>query len=176
MLPISLDQRPGLRQFKSCFQELDILRGANVKVKVEDAYQSTVGSAQALMNSLSLWPRLDRANVLPGDHNVVEPDFSYLVIRGLGDVEQHPGRSILLATLFSIPCHWLFVLSLRTRPTSGRCPPPGIDCGNRGEDNKDGTGFGSLPPNGLPPVAPWSLLCACSMVVSQRESSRAHAR
>ena len=32
MLPISLDQRPGFRMFKGCFQELDPLRGANVFV------------------------------------------------------------------------------------------------------------------------------------------------
>lgn len=32
MLPISLDQRPGFRQFKGCFTELDPLRGANVFV------------------------------------------------------------------------------------------------------------------------------------------------
>ncbi|MCA9067301.1 MAG: sulfatase-like hydrolase/transferase [Planctomycetaceae bacterium] len=32
MLPISLDQRPGFRQFKGCFKELDPLRGANVFV------------------------------------------------------------------------------------------------------------------------------------------------
>jgi predicted neuraminidase len=32
MLPISLDQRPGFRQFKGCFRELDPLRGANVFV------------------------------------------------------------------------------------------------------------------------------------------------
>lgn len=30
MLPISLDQRDGFRQFKGCFRELDPLRGANV--------------------------------------------------------------------------------------------------------------------------------------------------
>jgi hypothetical protein len=32
MLPISLDQRDGFRQFKGCFRELDPLRGANVFV------------------------------------------------------------------------------------------------------------------------------------------------
>jgi predicted neuraminidase len=32
MLPISLDQRPGFRQFKGCFKDLDPLRGANVFV------------------------------------------------------------------------------------------------------------------------------------------------
>lgn len=32
MLPISLDQRSGFRQFKGCFEELDPLRGANVFV------------------------------------------------------------------------------------------------------------------------------------------------
>src|SRR5690606_256782 len=32
MLPISLDQRPGLGKFKGCFKELDGLRGANVFV------------------------------------------------------------------------------------------------------------------------------------------------
>jgi predicted neuraminidase len=32
MLPVSLDQRPGFRQFKDCFRELDPLRGANVFV------------------------------------------------------------------------------------------------------------------------------------------------
>lgn len=35
MLPISLDQRPGFRQFKGCFQELDPLRGANVFVSTD---------------------------------------------------------------------------------------------------------------------------------------------
>ena len=35
MLPISLDQRPGFRQFKGCFQELDPLRGANVFVSAD---------------------------------------------------------------------------------------------------------------------------------------------
>jgi predicted neuraminidase len=32
MLPISLDQRPGFRRFKGCFQDLDLFRGANVFV------------------------------------------------------------------------------------------------------------------------------------------------
>ena len=32
MLPISLDQRPGFREFKGCFRNLDPLRGANVFV------------------------------------------------------------------------------------------------------------------------------------------------
>ncbi|MCA9268890.1 MAG: exo-alpha-sialidase, partial [Planctomycetales bacterium] len=36
MLPISLDQRPGFRQFKGCFQELDPLRGANVFVSKDN--------------------------------------------------------------------------------------------------------------------------------------------
>lgn len=35
MLPISLDQRPGFRKFKGCFQELDALRGANVFVSTD---------------------------------------------------------------------------------------------------------------------------------------------
>jgi len=35
MLPISLDQRPGFRQFKGCFKELDTLRGANVFVSTD---------------------------------------------------------------------------------------------------------------------------------------------
>ncbi|MEQ9410347.1 MAG: sialidase family protein [Fuerstiella sp.] len=35
MLPISLDQRPGFRQFKGCFQKLDPLRGANVFVSAD---------------------------------------------------------------------------------------------------------------------------------------------
>jgi hypothetical protein len=35
LLPISLDQRPGFRQFKGCFQELDPLRGANVFVSTD---------------------------------------------------------------------------------------------------------------------------------------------
>ena len=35
MLPISLDQRPGFRQFKGCFKELDPLRGANVFVSTD---------------------------------------------------------------------------------------------------------------------------------------------
>jgi len=35
MLPISLDQRPGFRQFKGCFQSLDPLRGANVLVSTD---------------------------------------------------------------------------------------------------------------------------------------------
>lgn len=35
MLPISLDQRPGFREFKGCFQELDSLRGANVFVSTD---------------------------------------------------------------------------------------------------------------------------------------------
>lgn len=36
MLPISLDQRPGFRKFKGCFQELDPLRGANVFVSIDN--------------------------------------------------------------------------------------------------------------------------------------------
>ncbi len=36
MLPISLDQREGFRQFKGCFRELDPLRGANVLVSTDD--------------------------------------------------------------------------------------------------------------------------------------------
>lgn len=35
MLPISLDQREGFRQFKGCFKELDPLRGANVFVSTD---------------------------------------------------------------------------------------------------------------------------------------------
>lgn len=35
MLPISLDQRDGFRQFKGCFRELDPLRGANVFVSTD---------------------------------------------------------------------------------------------------------------------------------------------
>jgi predicted neuraminidase len=35
MLPISLDQREGFRQFKGCFKELDPLRGANVFVSID---------------------------------------------------------------------------------------------------------------------------------------------
>jgi hypothetical protein len=35
MLPISLDQRLGFRQFKGCFKELDPLRGANVFVSID---------------------------------------------------------------------------------------------------------------------------------------------
>jgi predicted neuraminidase len=35
MLPISLDQRPGFRQFRGCFTELDPLRGANVFVSTD---------------------------------------------------------------------------------------------------------------------------------------------
>jgi predicted neuraminidase len=35
MLPISLDQREGFRQFKGCFKELDSLRGANVFVSTD---------------------------------------------------------------------------------------------------------------------------------------------
>ena len=35
MLPISLDQRNGFRQFKGCFRELDPLRGANVFVSTD---------------------------------------------------------------------------------------------------------------------------------------------
>ncbi|MAR13754.1 MAG: hypothetical protein CL681_27745 [Blastopirellula sp.] len=59
---------------------------------------------------------------------------------------------MLLATLFSIPCHWSFVLSLLTQL------PLGIDCGNRGEDNEGGTGFGSLPPRGSQTgCRPWPL-------------------
>lgn len=36
MLPISLDQRPGFRQFRGCFRELDSLRGANVFVSSDE--------------------------------------------------------------------------------------------------------------------------------------------
>ena len=36
MLPISLDQRSGFRQFKGCFRELDPLRGANVFVSTDE--------------------------------------------------------------------------------------------------------------------------------------------
>jgi hypothetical protein len=36
MLPISLDQREGFRQFKGCFRELDPLRGANVFVSTDN--------------------------------------------------------------------------------------------------------------------------------------------
>lgn len=36
MLPISLDQRPGFREFKGCFRELDPLRGANVFVSTDE--------------------------------------------------------------------------------------------------------------------------------------------
>lgn len=36
MLPISLDQRPGFREFKGCFRELDPLRGANVFVSNDE--------------------------------------------------------------------------------------------------------------------------------------------
>ena len=36
MLPISLDQREGFRQFKGCFKELDPLRGANVFVSTDN--------------------------------------------------------------------------------------------------------------------------------------------
>lgn len=36
MLPISLDQREGFRQFKGCFRELDPLRGANVFVSTDE--------------------------------------------------------------------------------------------------------------------------------------------
>lgn len=35
MLPISLDQRPGFREFRGCFRELDPLRGANVFVSTD---------------------------------------------------------------------------------------------------------------------------------------------
>lgn len=35
MLPISLDQRDGFRQFKGCFRELDPLRGANVFISAD---------------------------------------------------------------------------------------------------------------------------------------------
>jgi predicted neuraminidase len=35
LLPISLDQRPGFRQFQGCFRELDPLRGANVFVSAD---------------------------------------------------------------------------------------------------------------------------------------------
>lgn len=35
LLPISLDQRDGFRQFKGCFRELDPLRGANVFVSTD---------------------------------------------------------------------------------------------------------------------------------------------
>lgn len=36
LLPISLDQRPGFREFKGCFAELDPLRGANVFVSTDE--------------------------------------------------------------------------------------------------------------------------------------------
>jgi len=36
MLPISLDQRPGFRNFRGCFEELDPLRGANVFVSTDE--------------------------------------------------------------------------------------------------------------------------------------------
>ena len=36
MLPISLDQRPGFREFRGCFRELDPLRGANVFVSTDE--------------------------------------------------------------------------------------------------------------------------------------------
>ncbi|NNE92454.1 MAG: exo-alpha-sialidase [Verrucomicrobiales bacterium] len=36
MLPISLDQRPGFREFKGCFAKLDPLRGANVFVSTDE--------------------------------------------------------------------------------------------------------------------------------------------
>lgn len=36
MLPISLDQRPGFREFRGCFRELDPLRGANVFVSNDE--------------------------------------------------------------------------------------------------------------------------------------------
>lgn len=36
MLPVSLDQRPGFRQFRGCFRELDPLRGANVFVSTDE--------------------------------------------------------------------------------------------------------------------------------------------
>jgi len=36
MLPISLDQRPGFREFRGCFHELDPLRGANVFVSTDE--------------------------------------------------------------------------------------------------------------------------------------------
>jgi hypothetical protein len=36
MLPISLDQRPGFREFRDCFRELDPLRGANVFTSTDE--------------------------------------------------------------------------------------------------------------------------------------------
>ena len=36
MLPISLDQRPGFREFRGCFREFDPLRGANVFVSADE--------------------------------------------------------------------------------------------------------------------------------------------
>jgi hypothetical protein len=36
MLPISLDQRPGFREFRGCFRDLDPLRGANVFVSTDE--------------------------------------------------------------------------------------------------------------------------------------------
>ncbi|MEE3220708.1 MAG: hypothetical protein VX257_10610, partial [Planctomycetota bacterium] len=56
-------------------------------------------------------------------------------------------RPVLLATLFSIPGHWSFVLSLLSQL------PPGIDCGNGWEDNEAGTDFGPVPPRGAKRVA-----------------------
>ena len=36
MLPISLDQRPGFRELRDCFRELDPLRGANIFVSTDE--------------------------------------------------------------------------------------------------------------------------------------------
>ncbi len=78
--------------------------------------------------------------------------FATATLTGLFPV---PGHPMLLLTLFSIPCHWLFVLSSKVQL------PLGIDGTQKGEQNmKLEPVIGSLPPRGhhvgCPPADPWS--------------------